>query len=188
MDRPPLIVSPYDAELYGHWWYEGPIFLGDVFRQFHFDQQDVETITPGDYLDRHDTNQVATPCASSWGHKGYNDYWINETNAWTYRHLHVAAERMVELARRHPVADHLTTRALNQAARELMLAQSSDWTFIMRTGTTVPYATKRINQHILQFNKIYDDVRADKVNERWLNDVESRNNIFPQIDYHIYAS
>ena len=58
----------------------------------------------------------------------------------------------------------------------------------MRTGTTVPYATKRINQHILQFNKIYDDVRADKVNERWLNDVETRNNIFPQIDYHIYAS
>ena len=164
------------------------MFLGDVFRQFHHDQQDVLTVTPGDYLDWHDTNQVATPCASSWGFKGYNDYWINETNAWTYRHLHVAAERMVELARRHPVASPLTTRALNQAARELMLAQSSDWTFIMRTGTTVPYATKRINQHILQFNRIYDDVRQDKVNEQWLADVEGRNNIFPQIDYHIYAS
>ncbi len=109
---------------------------------------------------RYDTNQVATPCASSWGAKGYNDYWINETNAWTYRHLHVAGERMVELARRHPSADPLTTRALNQAARELMLAQSSDWTFIMRTGTTVPYATKRINQHIVQFNKLYDDLRG----------------------------
>ena len=70
------------------------------------------------------------------------------------------AERMVELARRHPSADPLTTRALNQAARELMLAQSSDWTFIMKTGTTVPYATRRINQHILQFNKIYDDLQA----------------------------
>ena len=73
-----------------------------------------------------------------------------------------------------------------------MLAQSSDWTFIMRTGTTVPYATKRINQHILQFNKIYDDLRANKLgttgNERWLADVESRDNIFPNIDYRIYAS
>ena len=68
----------------------------------------IETITPGDYLERHDTNQVATPCASSWGFKGYNDYWLNETNAWTYRHLHVAGERMVELARRHPSADALT--------------------------------------------------------------------------------
>jgi hypothetical protein len=75
MNRPPIVVSPYDAELYGHWWYEGPMFLGDVFRQMHFDQHDVETITPGDYLDRYDTNQVATPCASSWGAKGYNDYW-----------------------------------------------------------------------------------------------------------------
>src|SRR5947208_1046136 len=63
MNRPPIVVRPYDAELYGHWWYEGPMFLGDVFRQMHFDQHDVETITPGDYLDRYDTNQVATPCA-----------------------------------------------------------------------------------------------------------------------------
>ncbi len=73
MDRPPLVVSPYDAELYGHWWYEGPLFLADVFRQLHYDQDVIETITPGDYLDRHATNQVATPCASSWGAKGYND-------------------------------------------------------------------------------------------------------------------
>jgi len=188
MDRPPIIVSPYDAELYGHWWYEGPLFLSNLFRQLHFDQDVVQTITPGDYLEWHDTNQVATPCASSWGFKGYNDYWLNETNGWTYRHLHVAAERMVELAQRHPTADPLTTRALNQAARELMLAQSSDWTFIMRTGTTVPYATRRINQHILQFTKLYDDLRGAKVNERWLADVESRDNIFPNVDYRVYAS
>ena len=58
----------------------------------------------------------------------------------------------------------------------------------MRTGTTVPYATKRINQHILQFNKLYDDLKATKVNEPWLADVEARNNIFPHIDYRIYAS
>ena len=73
-----------------------------------------------------------------------------------------------------------------------MLAQSSDWTFIMKTGTTVPYATRRINQHILQFNKIYDDLRANKLRRRstsaWLADVESRDNIFPNIDYRIYAS
>jgi 1,4-alpha-glucan branching enzyme len=183
-----MIVSPYDAELYGHWWYEGPMFLDNLFRQLHFDQDTIETLTPGDYLERHATNQVGTPCASSWGLKGYNEHWLNESNAWTYRHLHVAAERMVELARRHPNVDPLTTRALNQAARELMLAQSSDWTFIMKTGTTVPYAVRRINEHILQFNKLYDDVKAAKVNESWLAGVEARNNIFPNIDYRIYAS
>ena len=103
MDRPPIVVSPYDAELFGHWWYEGPTFLGDLFRQLHYDQQAVEAITPGDYLDRHPTNQVATPSTSSWGWKGYAGYWLDESNAWVYRHLHVAGERMVELARRHPV-------------------------------------------------------------------------------------
>src|SRR6185295_1099015 len=132
--------------------------------------------SPGDYLERHETNQVATPCASSWGFKGYNDYWVNETNAWTYRHLHAAAERMLELAQRHPSADGLTTRALNQAARELMLAQSSNWSFIMTTGTTVPYATRRFNEHIQRFTRLYDEVRAGTVSERWLASVESADN------------
>ncbi|HET6280969.1 MAG TPA: 1,4-alpha-glucan branching protein domain-containing protein [Polyangia bacterium] len=188
MDRPPIIVSPYDAELYGHWWYEGPVFLGYLFRQLHFNQDTIETMTPGDYLGRHPTNQVATPAASSWGAKGYNEHWLAESNAWTYRHLHIAGERMVELARRHPATDPLTTRALNQAARELMLAQSSDWTFIMKTGTTVPYATRRINEHILQFTRLYDDVTSAKVSEPFLVDLESRDNLFPHMDYRIYAS
>ena len=188
MDRPPVIVSPYDAELYGHWWYEGPTFLGDLFRQLHHDQSTVETITPGDYLDRHSTNQVATPSASSWGHGGYSDYWVSEPNAWVYRHLHVAAERMVALAHRHPHADGVTARALNQAARELLLAQSSDWTFIMRTGTTVSYATRRMNQHILRFNRLYDELKAARVTERWLADIEAKDNLFPHLDYRVYAS
>jgi len=188
MDRPPIVVSPYDAELFGHWWYEGPIFLGDLFRQLHHDQGAIETITPGDYLDRHPTNQMATPCASSWGRKGFNEYWLDESNAWVYRHIHVAAERMVELAQRHRSADGLVLRALNQAARELMLMQSSDWTFIMRTGTTVAYATRRMNEHILRFTRLYDEIRAGRLTESWLADVEARDNVFPNLDYRVYAS
>ena len=102
------------------------------------------------------TNQVATPSLSSWGEKGYGDYWCNGTNAWVYRHLHKMAERMIELARRFPDADGLERRALDQAAREVMLAQSSDWAFIMKTGTTVPYATKRTNEHVKRFTRIYE--------------------------------
>ena len=83
MDRPPIIVSPYDAELYGHWWFEGLQFLDDLFRQIHFNQSEIESITPGEYLERHPTNQLSVPCASSWGHAGYNEYWLNESNAWT---------------------------------------------------------------------------------------------------------
>jgi 1,4-alpha-glucan branching enzyme len=188
MDRPPIIVSPYDAELYGHWWFEGPQFLDDLFRQLHYDQDVVEPITPGDYLQRHSTNQVATPGASSWGRGGYNEYWLNEKNAWIYRHLHAAAERMIELARRFPQADGLQRRALNQAARELMLAQSSDWAFIMTTGTMVPYAERRTNEHILRFNRIYEGLTGGDLDEEWLRDVESKDNIFPDVDYRIYAT
>ena len=188
MDRPPLVVSPYDAELYGHWWFEGPQFLDYLFRQLHYDQDEVEAITPGEYLRRHPTNQVATPGASSWGKGGYNEYWLNEKNSWIYRHLHAAAERMVELARRFPSAEGTTARALNQAARELMLAQSSDWAFIMTTGTMVPYAERRTNEHVLRFNRIYDGLLGKGVDEAWLREVESQDNIFPDADYRLYAT
>jgi 1,4-alpha-glucan branching enzyme len=188
MDRPPLIVSPYDAELFGHWWYEGPIFLADLFRQLHYDQDVVEPITPGDYLDRHPTNQVMTPCASSWGQRGYSEYWVNESNAWIYRHLHASAERMVELAHRFPKAEGLQARALNQAARELMLAEASDWPFIMKTGTTASYATRRFNEHIVRFDRLYDELLTGRVSEPWLATLERRDNIFPRVDYRIYAS
>jgi 1,4-alpha-glucan branching enzyme len=188
MDRPPIVVSPYDAELYGHWWYEGPLFLNDLFRQLHYDQRAVEPITPGDYLERHPTNQVLTPSLSSWGAKGYASHWCNETNAWTYRHIHVAAERMVELARRSPSAQGLERRALRQAARELLLAQSSDWTFIMTTGTTVPYATRRFNEHVIRFTRLYEDLKAGKLDEPFIAELESKDNIFPDVDYRIFAT
>ena len=188
MDRPPMVVAPYDAELYGHWWFEGPIFINDVFRQLHFDQKTVEPITPGDYLDRHPTNQVATPALSSWGAKGYGAFWCNESNAWTYRHTHVAAERMIELAHRYPEAQGLTRRALNQAARELLLAQSSDWPFIMTTGSTVPYATRRFNEHTIRFTRLYQDLLEGKVDPAFLADVEAKDNIFSHVDYRVYAT
>ncbi len=188
MGRPPLGVRPSDAERYGHWWYEGPLFLNDLFRQLHFDQQAIEPITPGDYLERHPTNQVATPSLSSWGQGGYGAYWCDESNAWIYRHLHVAGERMVELAHRFPDAGGVTRRALNQAARELLLLQASDWPFIMKTGTTVSYATRRVNEHILRFTRLYEDLRAGRVDADWLADVEGKDNIFPHVDYRVYAT
>ena len=188
MDRPPVILSPYDAELFGHWWYEGPIFLGDVFRQLHYDQDVLEPITPGDYLERHPTNQQATPSASSWGRRGFNEQWLNETNAWTWPHVHAAGERMVELAHRHHGTDDpLVRRALNQAARELMLAQSSDWAFIMSTGTTVPYATRRFKQHVARFERLYEELSSGTVSEPALAELEAEDNIFPDLDYRIYA-
>jgi 1,4-alpha-glucan branching enzyme len=187
MDRPPLIVAPYDAELFGHWWFEGPDWLDFLMRKLCYDQQTVKMITPPEYLDRHPNTQLCQPGLSSWGYKGYCEVWLEQSNDWIYRHLHECAERMVELAQAFPGPHALRQRALNQAARELLLAQSSDWAFIMKTGTMVEYAVKRTVEHVSDFLRLYDEIKTDAVDEGHLADLERRNNIFPNIDYRVYA-
>lgn len=188
MDRPPVIVAPYDAELFGHWWYEGPQWLDYLIRKIAFDQDTIELITPGDYLERFPCNQVALPCTSSWGNKGYHEVWLCQANDWIYRHLHLAGTRMIELANAYPDAGGLLERALNQAARELLLAQSSDWAFIMSTGTMVSYAVRRIKDHLLNFLSLYDEIKGRRVDEGRLKWLEEKNNLFPDIDYRVYMS
>ncbi len=186
-DRKPLIVAPYDAELYGHWWFEGPDWINFLVRKAVFDQKTVRLITPMEYLRENPTCQVATPSLSSWGYKGYAEVWLDGSNDWIYPHLHKAADRMIELAQSFPSAEGLMRRALNQAARELLLAQSSDWAFIMKTGSHVEYAVRRTKEHILRFTKLYEDIKANSIDEGWLSDIESKDNIFTDIDYSVYS-
>ncbi|MER3415056.1 MAG: DUF1957 domain-containing protein [Gemmataceae bacterium] len=185
--RQPIVVAPYDAELFGHWWFEGPDWLNFLLRKICYDQQTIKTITVPEYLERYPTHQVSQPAFSTWGWKGYCEVWLNGNNDWIYRHLHEAADRMVELARRFPQADPLQRRALNQAARELLLAQSSDWAFIMQTRTAVQYADDRTRTHILNFLHLYDQLRDGRIDEDWLSKLEARHNIFPDLDYRVYA-
>jgi 1,4-alpha-glucan branching enzyme len=185
--RPPLIVAPYDAELYGHWWFEGPDWINFLLRKICYDQQTVKTINIPEYLERHPKAQVSQPSFSSWGHKGYAEVWLEGSNDWIYRHLHEGADRMVELARGDADPTPLRRRALNQAARELLLAQSSDWAFIMKTGTMVEYAHQRTRTHVVNFNHLYDQLKSNHLDEPWLAEVERRHNLFPDLDYRLFA-
>jgi len=186
MQKKPLLVSPYDAELFGHWWYEGPQWLNFLIRKIACDQDEIRLITPSEYLAENPRNQVITPSLSSWGWKGYSEMWLQGSNDWIYRHLHEASAKMTELARSYPHADGLKARALNQALRELLLAQSSDWAFIMGTGTHVNYAVRRTKDHLLRFNRLYEDIKSDSIDNGWLSDIEYRDNIFPGIDYRVH--
>jgi 1,4-alpha-glucan branching enzyme len=147
----------------------------------------VKKITVPEYLAQLPTNQVCQPTMSSWGHKGYAEVWLEGSNDWIYRHLHEGAERMVELAKQFPDAHGLRKRALNQAARELLLAQSSDWAFIMKTGTMVEYAVKRTHEHMANLLQLSDQIRSGEIDEGFLSDIEGRHNVFPGIDYRLYA-
>ena len=188
LDRPPIIVSPYDAELFGHWWFEGPDWLECLIRKAHFDQPHVQLISPSDYFRHQPTNQMIQPSMSSWGHGGYHEVWLGGSNDWIYRHLHKMAERMVEVADAHPSADALQTRTLNQMARELLLAQSSDWAFILKTQTHTAYAYRRLHEHIARFNALYDEVKTNRLDASRLSTLEARDNLFSFLDYRVYAS
>lgn len=186
MHKKPIIVSPYDAELFGHWWYEGPQWLDFLIRKIACDQDEIRLITAFEYLEENPRNQVIIPSLSSWGWKGYSEMWLQGSNDWIYRHLHVASERMTELAKGFTNVNGLLRRALNQALRELLLAQSSDWAFIMGTGTHTSYAIRRTKEHLLRFNRLYEDIKSNSLDEEWLSDIEYKDNIFPAIDYRVH--
>lgn len=188
MGRRPIIVAPYDAELFGHWWYEGPLWLDMLLRKLHFNQTTVKTITPSEYLRLYPDFQVCRLPMSSWGRGGYADVWLRGENDWIYPTLHRMESQMVELANRFASPSALERRALNQAARELMLAQSSDWAFIMDSKTMVDYAVKRTKHHANRFHRLYDQLTKTEVEAEWLEKVERLDNLFPQLSYELYRS
>ena len=200
----PVIVIPFDAELFGHWWFEGTRFLEHLIRKSSHEQE-LRLTTPSQYLANHSTQQILEPTASTWGEEGHLGVWLNQTNAWIYPHLHAAARKMTELAQRLsavvgqplPLPDQasaggapalqLTDRVLKQLARELLLAQSSDWAFLMKTGTAREYATKRTMDHLSRFNRLRDQFAANDVDKEFLRECESRDNLFPRVNWRYYV-
>ena len=204
----PIVVAPFDAELFGHWWFEGPIFL-EQFIRHAANEQELQLTTPGEYLAAHPTQQIVEPAASTWGENGHLGVWLDPSNAWIYPHLQSATDRMAQLAHQHTntvagqagkhsglPADRVageapirqkTDQVLKQMARELLLAQSSDWAFLMKTGTAREYATQRTIDHLARFNRLHDQFVANNLDEEFLRDCEWRNNIFPDLNWRYYA-
>jgi 1,4-alpha-glucan branching enzyme len=155
------------------------------------ERRNFKTITPSEYLDLQDCRaenlQVCEPSMSSWGDKGYSEVWLNSSNDYLYRHLLKATERMIYLADKYQDAKGIFERALNQATREILLAQHSDWTFIMQNGSAVEYAKKRIEEHIGRFSFLYKAIVSGEVPERRLEEIEDKDRIFQDIDYRVYS-
>lgn len=184
----PIVVAPFDAELFGHWWFEGPKWLDYFIRKTVYDQNTIATITLSKYLDLHPVHQTGIPSASSWGENGYFEVWINRKNDWIYPQLDACACRIESLL--DTVAcrknNALVRRAINQCLRELLLAQSSDWPFIMHTGSAINYAERRIKDHVARFHFLADGIENDSLNREHLQAIEFMDCIFPNIDYRDY--
>lgn len=180
--NPPIIVSPYDAELFGHWWYEGPQFLEFLIRKTHFDQSEIKLMAPVDYIDQFPIRQLQNPNPSTWGSEGHNLVWLNGGNCWMYRHQHWAEKKLQTLTEKHRNPSPVFRTALKQLQRELLLLQSSDWAFILTTGSTVSYATRRFREHLERFNRLAQQIETDSIDQGYLNHLENIDCIFPTID------
>jgi 1,4-alpha-glucan branching enzyme len=185
--RPPVIVAPYDAELFGHWWFEGPDFLDSVVRKIAGPECDFELSTPTDVLNSGLDFQVAAPAESSWGANGYSGTWLNDKNAWIWPHVHHAAEAMQTIARERRSSTGIEHRALNQLGREILLASASDWPFMMTMDAMSDYATTRVQSHILRFNSLLRELEDGKIDTAHLEFLEEEDNIFAYLDYHDFA-
>jgi 1,4-alpha-glucan branching enzyme len=196
--KKPLVVATYDAELFGHHWYEGPKFLYYIFKKMHYDQNQTELTTPSSYLAEHQYLQEIHPTPSSWGDKGTFDKWMYGSVAWMYRHMNDACEEMIHLATwgrekglMDAGAEHPGVRILSQMARFLLISQNSDHGFNMSNGHFVDrikqlFFSDLDNFWILanMFSKymlegVYDEVRLRKM--------EREMAIFPVIDPFVYA-
>lgn len=181
-----VITSPFDTELFGHWWFEGPQWLEELFRIAHRESdggEDYVMTTPSRYLEEFGTGGTVAPTFSSWGSHGYAEVWLDGSNDWIYRHTHNAIERMGELVVRFPDENGLKRRALNQAAREVLLAMASDWPFILNAQTVVPYANRRVKEHLANFTRVYDELSQRSMGTSWLTVLEKKHPLFPELDY-----
>ena len=189
-DEMGAIVSAYDTELFGHWWFEGVDWLKEVLRQLSI-TPDVELTTARDYLEAHPPTEVVAIPESSWGAGGNHWTWLNPETEWVWPLLHAAERRMEKLAARWPDADGERAELLAQVARELVLLQSSDWPFLISTGQAKEYASGRFQQHLARFNHLAAAAERggplSEADRRFLQTCAELDNPFSQIHYRDFV-
>jgi len=170
MSGPPISVAAYDAELFGHWWAEGPAFLENIFRQLAACER-LRPTSLESFVRAHRCWPLATPAASSWGEGGYGQVWVGPRTAHLWRAIHQTHHRVVELVRQYRHAVGPKGLAVDQAIRELMLLQASDWLFMIHTGQLAAYGQQRLDQHQRRIEKLLAIARQSAVgdqDQRWL--------------------
>jgi len=185
MERDPLVVAPYDAELFGHWWFEGPVFLEALFREAAV--VGLPVVTPVDDLQQWPEAQVVSPVESSWGEHGHASMWLDPVNDWIPQALYGCAQMLAPFARLERDGG-LEGRALVQAFRELLLAQSSDFAFILRSGTVTAYARARVQGHLSAFLELVRAVRAGTVDPLRLASLEGQDALFPDLSLQAFRA
>ncbi len=187
---PPILSAPFDAELFGHWWFEGAHWLEAVCRTLHDNKTCISTITCSQYLDQYPRAGSVAMREGSWGAGGNHQVWMNPDTHWTYTHIYPAELFLRDVCSRGKWrGSPLGLRIVQQLCRELLLLESSDWQSLITTGAARDYAEMRFlthNDQFLELKAIWQAFDTDAVlNEHMTNrlaEIERRDSIFPEID------
>ena len=182
-DRDAVVTAPFDAELFGHWWFEGVDFLSNVYRLLTADG--VRPVTARQHVTSHGRRAPAVQLtAGSWGKDGDFSYWLNEQTAWTWKRLWALEEAYWSVARKALAAGPRSQAVLAQATRSMLLAQGSDWQFIISAGEAADYATQRFDEHCGQAEDLVRALGNESIDDATLARVEAlgaQDSVFPDV-------
>lgn len=180
--KEPILTYAFDTEFFGHWWYEGIMFLEKVIENV-YNHKEIELKKPEEILNEMENVQVVSPTKSSWGINGYFEEWINGNNDWIYPAIYEMIE--VLKSKINKLWEKQEKDIISLMIRELMLAQSSDWAFIISSGTTVEYAVNRIKTHVKRFFELNAMLESGKIEKNKLKYYMWVDKIFENIDYSV---
>lgn len=190
LELPPMLCAPFDAELFGHWWFEGIAFLEAAMRALAAGDNGVVPIACATYLQRFPPKQTLGLPEGSWGDGGDDRVWLNDTTRWTWSRLYTAEHALRDLCTAGEWRDGaMGERLMQQMCRELLLLESSDWQFLMTTGAARDYAERRFREHADMFDEVrtmwHEFRRGGRLPEPMesrLTAIEWRDNPFPEVN------
>ena len=193
---PQILCALFDAELFGHWWFEGPVWLEQVARTLHDYPIGIELTSCSTYLARFPRADFLSMPEGSWGAEGNHQVWLNPDTSWTYTHIYPAELYVREVATAGAWrASEQGTRIVRQMCRELLLLESSDWQFLITTGAARDYAELRFlthNEQFLELKAIWQafaetGVLSQQQGAR-LAAIELRDGVFADLDPGFWAA
>lgn len=156
--RQGVVCAPFDAELFGHWWHEGPLFLLEVARRLHREPE-LRPVPASVALEEVAADKAVSLPEGSWGAGGDHRVWLNDELRFYWEVAYRAEDRFVDLLGRAPWRRDARARELLEgAARQLLLLQASDWPFVISTGGAVDYGLRRIFEHVGLFDDLCNGV------------------------------
>jgi len=191
--RPSVVVTAFDSELFGHWWFEGPAWLYQLFKWLNSDPE-IKLSTCSEYLERYPAKNLVHLQESSWGSGYDSSTWINREVEWVWERLYWAEIEMGYMARDlGDRKDEKLQRVLRQAVRELLILQASDWEFMITNWSTRDYAEKRIVEHHSDFARLakmaWSFAQGNGIREedwQFLEECEKRDPIFREPEPNWY--